>query len=183
MKTIFLIGYKKRQGKDTFANYLIEYLDNSIKISFAYPLKKLISDTFNISLDDIEDLKERDNKICLGLTMRKVLQNFGNKAMKPMFGENIWAFLLKNKILAHKNKQYFIIPDFRFKIEYEIIKELEKEGYKVITIKITRNIIKDDDISENELDDFIFDYQIYNKGNLDDLKYLAKQFVNKIKGG
>jgi hypothetical protein len=159
MKVILINGLK-RSGKDFSANILLEKLPNSEKIAFADPIKRILSNTLEISIDEFDDFKNNHYDIkydSKSLTFRKFIQNFG-ESVKNEFGNDIWAKLARDKILSSK-KDYIIISDFRFLVEYETLKDLD-----IVTLKINDNSIQNDDthISENELNDFEFDYQIDN---------------------
>jgi hypothetical protein len=159
MKVILINGLK-RSGKDFSANILLEKLPNSEKIAFADPIKRILSNTLGISIDEFDNFKNNYYDINydgISLSFRELIQNFG-ESVKNEFGNDIWAKTTKDKILKSK-KDYVIISDFRFLVEYESLKDLD-----IVTLKINDNNLQNDDthISENELNDFKFDYQIDN---------------------
>lgn len=180
---IILINGKKRCGKDYFANRLKEQLHLKGKtsniISFADPIKEILATTFDISLSSLNEYKNNPNTYKIRFVkesvggdntvrssdFRKILQNFGTEAMKKHFGEDVWVKLLQNKI-ASFDCDYVIIPDFRFSIEYIP---------NAITIKIINNNLHNNDahVSENDLNDFSFDYILDNTDNR-----LNSQIVN-----
>ena len=74
-----------------------------------------------------------------------------------MFGNDIWL-----KSLSDCD----VIEDIRFKYEYEYY----NKRYNTRTIKIYRDLeIKNDDISEHDMDNFMPDFKIYNNSTLEDL--------------
>ena len=158
---VILIGYKKRSGKDTVANIISNYVECQ-KLSFAQPLKEILADTLNISLSELEDKKNNNETINWFngyISFRQLLQRFGNGKMKTFFGKDVWVKLTESKI----KDDLVVISDFRFKEEYEYLKKF----HKVITIKVERDLKNDDkDESENDLNDFKFDYVINNNGTL-----------------
>ncbi len=93
------------------------------------------------------------------INFRSILQLFGTEAMKPYFGDHIWAELAEKE--AHRLGGTIIIPDFRFKIEDEVW-NLDK--YNVITIRIQDDnlTMTDSHASEVDLLDYEFDYYINN---------------------
>ncbi|MGL5753218.1 MAG: hypothetical protein ACRCXT_21930, partial [Paraclostridium sp.] len=117
MKTIILVSGKKRAGKDTVANMIVEQLQSAYsvsRLSFAEPMKEIIADTFEIYKDDLEESKnEGDEFIILPnhtkanktpyeqeYTARAILQRFGTEAMKKQFGDDVWSELLYKKIYS-----------------------------------------------------------------------------------
>lgn len=189
MPKFILINGKKRSGKDYFAaelqNELLKHNFSSIILSFADPIKDIISRTLEISRQDLDRYKNDID--CYGLAIqsyeggdiddiqyidfRTLLQNFGTEAMKYHFGDDVWVTLLQNKA-KKQNVDYIIIPDFRFLCE-----EIDNS----ITVKIINNDIKhtDQHKSENELNDFKFNYIIDNTGYKDITDDIEK-FVSLI---
>lgn len=183
MAKLILINGKKRSGKDYFASMLQEELykvkKTSEVMSFAGPIKEIISETLDISLSDLDKWKNdaesiivRDNghqKIISNF--RLILQKFGTEAMKKHFGEDVWQKLLIEKA-SKSNVDYVIVPDFRFLCE-------DVPGS--ITIKIRNDEIEknstDNHRSENELNDFKFMYTIDNS----DYKATTKDVQDFIK--
>ncbi len=174
-KTVILISGYKRSGKDYIANEINKILKGKGKVlSFADPMKEIIQNTFGITKEALNEYKNTPDEYGLEIKVypnnqpqgvikyinfREILQNFGTEGMKPVFGNDVWAMLTKQRTL---NEALSIIPDFRFKVEYDVFKnDLE---YKVITIRIQDDGINNLDThsSENELKDFKFDYTIDN---------------------
>ena len=172
-KTIILIAGKKRSGK----NYTAEMLQNIFlrknisceTFSFAEPLKDIVAKTFLITHSELEEYKNNPNryKIMLRDTggdtskeltdFRQVLNDLGTPIMKSYFGENIWVNLIENKIKKSQSN-VILIPDFRFPIE-----KLQMKDTKVITIRVNKEGLEHSNlISENSLNDFVFDYEIDN---------------------
>jgi len=179
MKTIILLGYKKRAGKDTVAKMLKEKLPNSEIIHFADALKEIIATTLDIDVEALDYFKNNNYELEWkygSISFRKLLQRFGTEAMKPIFGNNVWARIVRQKI-EDSNKDFIIIPDFRFKEEYEYL--LTGFYNNLITVKVERdlNICEDSHSSEKDLEDFEFDLQVNNLGTLDDLKYAVDEFL------
>ncbi len=167
---IIEIGCAKRQGKDIFAKMLkgeFENLGFEVQVfSFAKAMKEIVAELLNISVEELEKMKENNEKICLGdreTNIRELLILFGNGKMKEIFGKNVWVDVVKKQL---DSKKVNIITDFRFEEEY--IPE-------AITVQITRDSKKCD-----FLENFNFDFIIENDGNLEDLKERAKDFVNRV---
>ena len=195
MNKIILINGKKRSGKNYAAQMIKEELDNrgyTVQIiAFADPIKEIISTTFGMSLELLDIFKNQkqelyttrdnatDEEIFMGddlelvTDFRTILQRFGTEAMQTMFGKNVWVDLLLKR--AQKSGvDFVIVPDFRFMTE--------NIGFKSINI-FNNDIIDEDDkhASENELNDFIFDYVINNTGKPDldfTICYLCNMITN-----
>jgi hypothetical protein len=172
-KTIILIAGKKRSGK----NYTAEMLQSMLlkknisceTFSFAEPLKDIVAKTFLISQSELEDYKNNPNRYKIMLKdnegsnsriltdFRQVLNDLGTPIMKSYFGDNIWVNLTENKIKKSQSK-VIIISDFRFPVE-----KLQMKDTKVSTIRVNREGLEHSDlVSENSLNDFVFDYEIDN---------------------
>ena len=197
MKTVILINGKARSGKDTVARMMKRYLESDRPAgrlvtrihSFAQPLKEVVAKTFNISLENLEDYKNRSSRFSVSINdndnpiyetnMRVILQRFGTEAMKPIFGDNVWAKLLADKVLE-QNAEVFIIPDFRFTIEYdEFVKLVKADKIHLYVFKVQsdmQNISDSSHSSETELDSFGFDYVIDN--NKGELRFTEEQIQN-----
>ena len=95
----------------------------------------------------------------------------------------------KNLIIHHNQQNLetmneqnfqFVIDDIRFKNEYSFFKN---NNLNVISIRIKRtNETQSSHISEHEIDDLKFDYEIENNGNLNDLYLKVDKIINEIKG-
>lgn len=189
MAKLILINGKKRSGKDYFAKLvqmeLLNHNKSSKIMSFADPIKDIISTTLDISKEDLEKYKNDDNSYGLAvqsyqsgiieegnvINFRGILQRFGTEAMKQWFGEDVWVKLLKQQ--AEKlNYDYIIVPDFRFLCE----------DVGDITVKIKNDDVEciDNHRSENELNDYRFHYIIDNTGYRDitnDVKLFVDIFI------
>ena len=177
MPKFILIGHKSRQGKDTFAEFLSEYLENSKITRFADPMKEILASTFGINEETLENLKNNPeikiqdtSNTIPNLSFRDIIINFGNKKIKEIFGEFVWANLLYKRY-EKSSYDYIIVPDFRFPIEY-------KEH--AITVKVQRKQVIPDNEADIALNNFNFDYYIDNNGDLNSLKEKAEKFSKKL---
>jgi len=188
MKTIILINGPKRSGKDFSAKILQEKLsqnNTTSNMSFADPIKQIIADTFGITLQNLDELKNSSAPIYIDAykrykqisDFRTIIQRFGNEAMKKMFRETVWSDLLLEKALEC-GSDYIIVPDFRFFIENTVVRQSD---FKVITLKIRNDDVvnKDAHPSERELDEYTFDYVIDNSGYPKDLDKYIDSFINQ----
>lgn len=186
---LILVNGKKRSGKDHFAAMLQDQLDvegyTSEIMSFADPIKDIIATTFSISQEQLDKFKNDEEPVLLRdngyqtivSNMRLVLQNFGTEAMKNWFGEEVWVTLLLERT-RDLEVDFVIVPDFRFEIE------AIDTG---VTVKIRNDEIEknctDEHRSENELNDYPFDYIIDNTGYrdiTDDVENLVNELTKEL---
>ena len=167
---VIMIAGIKRSGKDTSAQLLKEALETDDHIvdiaSFADPMKYILATILGITEEELDALKNNPDH-----PHRGYLQRLGTEAMKPIFGSNVWQELLSAKIVKSE-ADYFIVPDFRFPIEY---------GCSIYpyTVKVEREGLESVDThsSETALEGFDFDYTLYNNGTLAELQ----EAINELK--
>ena len=187
MRTIILIGHKKRQGKDTLAAMLSEITGGEI-LSFADPMKEIIADTFNVPMGELEEAKNNELRVRHEVrggrykqTYREVLQRFGTEAMKKQFGEDVWGKLAVDKIRG-SSSDVIIIPGFRFNVEYATLRS-ELPNDRIVTVNIVRDEQHyDTHTSETALDGFDYDHVIPNNRGLEHLQSCANLLWDVIKG-
>ncbi len=173
---IYLVSGLKRSGKDYVAEQLQHLIPEANIVHMADALKDIMAITFNIPMSVLEELKNDETNVSAQKVplsnMRKVLQRFGTDAMHKYFGDTVWVDLLVKQLSYTKT---YIIPDWRFPIEYE---RLCESNLVVKTIRVVDNNLKaDEHISERALDGFEFDYVIDNtaKVELDLSKIVTSQ--------
>jgi len=178
---IIQLSGKKRAGKDTVAKYLATALETAYDykvevMSFAEPMKEIISTTLGISLEDLDLFKNRNDIYRLRVIdtesntplhttdCRQILQQFGSESMKKWFGNDVWSNLLNQRI-KDSTADVIIIPDWRFEIE-EITSSLK------IRINSNNCDLNDTHVSEISLDNYEhFDLLLNN----DDYKLTQQQ--------
>lgn len=169
-KPIILIGERKRQGKDTFALFLKEQIENkgyNVNIlHFADALKEIVAEMLNLTVEELDELKNNENKKLnvngKELTYRELLVNFGNGKIKQYFGKDVWKRIVLKKI---DFKSYTIIPDFRF---------IEEYISGSFTIKIER------EINKSKIKGITWDYIVKNDKGLEELKQKAIEIADEI---
>jgi len=162
MPQIVLISGYAGSGKDTFADFLIRYLPDAKKYAFADSIKEIARKYFD--WDGTKDEKGRQLLIGIGATGRE--ENL-----------HVWTERVIEKI--HKDRpEVAVISDWRFKHEYEKMKEVFRME-NLITVRIKKDGIKViNDISEHDLDDFLdFDFIIQNNGSLQELEKQAEKIA------
>jgi len=131
-KVILITGYD-RCGKDYLANKLSQYLDADI-VHLADSLKDIVCDLLDTEREELENLKNspyayidieynydgvrKSQTIGFRAFIIRVASAIRNNISKNVFIESV-----KNKI-RESNKEYIIVPDARFLLEYE---ELSKD--------------------------------------------------------
>lgn len=173
---------KARSGKDYLANILLNKFQN-IGISaniyhFADYLKNILCLTFDITLDELNELKISNQKFQIGnssLTMRQILQNFGTNAMRH-YDDFFFINYTINKIISD-NSQISIIADVRFQNELDIL-----ITYKSFLVKIHYQNGNEhlSEIEQNSFNDQLFDHNIYNENHEADFDSEANNILNKM---
>lgn len=163
MPKIILISGKARSGKDTFAMYFSAeaklHGKRVLTIKYGDILKFICKEYFD--WDGIKDEKGRT-----------LLQQIGTNLCREN-NPDIWVNCVIEIIKGlQSNYEYVLIPDARFPNE---IRKWWQTDFDSITVRIER-MNKDDTEydnglseeqkqhpSETELDDWIFNYHVYNK--------------------
>jgi hypothetical protein len=163
MKQVYMINGLMGSGKDFTANELKNKLEKNGKtvevLAFAEPMKFILSTIFDITIDELNYYKNNSKEVKLSTIVgshdvvnntdfRKLIQRFGSEGMKPVFGIDVWANLVYQKITS-SNSDVIIISDFRFNNEFNYLKNMNyKNLYNIKTIRI----IGSDDSSLNTHD-------------------------------
>lgn len=157
------IAGRKRHGKDTLADVLMEEFRAKqfacAKIGFAYALKEEVAEAVGCSVDYIE--QHKDN-------FRLILQGWGTDFRRNLHGELYWIEQFHRQVAYKSFLPYIIVPDVRFRNEAACIKELGGTLIRVVRTNIPDD--HDKHISENDLDGFEFDQEIYHSS----IEYLQK---------
>lgn len=183
-----LIGLlsKKRMGKDTTADYLVNKYD-FIKMTFAQPLKDICKILFMFTDEQQygDKLKEEIDPRW-DISPRTAYQYIGTDLFRdqldkimPRIGKDIWVYhLLLRYQETIKNNKNIVISDVRFENEVKLIHDLGG-----IIIKIDRDIENSDEhLSEREIDNIMdYDYIIYNIGTLTELYDKIDVFMEQQK--
>lgn len=174
MKVICISG-KAMNGKDTSAAFIKDALEgdeNAVLITHYADLLKHICRSFfdwNGEKDEIG---------------RHILQYVGTdiiRAQQP----NFWVDFLISVLKLFKDEwDYVLIPDCRFPNEIDAMREA---GFDVITLRIIRPNFEtplteeqQQHPSEVSLDNYSFDYTVYNDDTLDSLRCKMYKWVKKV---
>ncbi len=166
---------RKRAGKDTGANYLIENYGYT-QYSFAGPLKKACQEIFMFSDEQTEGHEKERHDDRWNITARKVFQIFGTEMFREKLSdffpemahlkENFWIYRFKiwyNKFKQENPNGKVVVSDVRFPNEADIVKKL---GGVVVKIHRNTNNKIDNHASEKQIDLIKGDYTIENNGTL-----------------
>lgn len=167
-------------GKDYFVeNYIIPYIKNVLKetyivLSFADMLKVNLMVHHDIKLNELYGKKSPK--------IRDLLQLEGTEKGRNIYGEDIWIRYVKawSELYICRGIKYIIIPDVRFKNEYEFIKQsFNNSGivFRMYAPDRNEKRLRDESIdnimyekiknhqSETDLDDIDFNIIIDNNTN------------------
>ena len=182
-----ILGFS-RAGKDWTASQLKAYFESQGKsveiMSYAAPMKRIASTLFGISLEQLDVAKNNPatypiycgeyGRDYLETDFRQFLQRLGNDAVKPIFGDNVWAKLAKANI-DKSTADIIIIPDCRFTVE------LNEVGGT--TVRIVNNSLPPpmNHPSELELLNYVTHYSLDNTNHSltsEDIETIAQRILN-----
>jgi hypothetical protein len=172
MYKIILIGGKARHGKDTSANILKEKLEdkgNRVLIMHFADLIKFYCKTY-FGWDGKKDEE--------GRTLLQVVGTEKGRSKRP----NYWVEQIAEFLDVFGDAyEYIIIPDFRFRNEYDFF---ERNGFDVVSLQIVRpnfnNGLTEEQknhLSETALDHFRFDSVINNHLGISELTWKLYRFL------
>lgn len=119
---ITLIG-RKGSGKDTIATMLKNKFEEKYKrtpklMAFASDMKDILVRLFDFpSIDYFNDHDKKENvhpEVLVNWSPRMLMEWFGNKVIRPTFGNTFWSDKLVNKIKELPEDGIVIITDCRF---------------------------------------------------------------------
>lgn len=178
---VIMLSGKSGSGKDAVANQMETQFNqmgyNTLVIHFADLVKYYAIQYYKWD-------GEKDER------GRNLLQGIGTHMMRN-YDPDYWALIVAEFIAAAKNDfDVVLIPDWRFLNEYDKvcdhnknvfairINRYNKDGSPYINPAMTEEQLKH--ISETQLDDFVFDWVIENRGSLEDLEESTKLVIEKI---
>ncbi len=192
MKLVVLVSGKLQSGKNTFADLCIEHLKNDLKVSYDYfakELKQRCKEDFKPLVEYVNSLNipelhteddnwyENKNKLT-----RILLQVYGTDVFRNRVSEDYWAEQLVENVY-NSDSDVIFVTDVRFPSE---IAALENEGFDVVSVRINRNLNRDDSVNEHEsetaLDNYTsWNYVFDNSGTYDELKEFSIRFSELVK--
>jgi hypothetical protein len=179
---IGLIG-KKRSGKDTVAEYLVQ--EHGYKrYGFADPMKEMLKEAF---LWNEESVNGRYKEIVdprWGISPRQALQHIGTEwaqiglsesfpKFKELTGRNLWVKRFIFLTMESDPNTNWVISDVRFPHEISLLKgSIVLSHIKKVFIRVRRpeaESIKDKHESEKYTNELECDYEIWNDKSIEDL--------------
>jgi len=147
-------------------------------IRFADKIKLMVSSLLSVPLIKLEDREFKETSLgekWNNLTPRVILQLLGTECGRNIIHPDIWV----NSTLSHiKNNEDYIIPDLRFKNEYNALKKLNSYMIKVIKY----DIIDNNHNSENDINDITeWDAIVINSGSMQELIDQIRVIYQQIK--
>ena len=191
---IQLLG-QARSGKDWTTSQLKAYFESQGKsveiMSYAAPMKRIAATLFDITLEQLDNYKNNPLEYVIDITQlsefkvpvdihntdfRRFLQLLGNDAIKPEFGNDVWAKLAKANI-DKSTADIIIIPDCRFTVE------LNEVGGT--TVRIVNNSLPPpmNHPSELELLNYVTHYSLDNTDHSltsEDIETIAQRILNGL---
>lgn len=187
-RIIAICGFK-RSGKDTIADYLCKN-HGYTKVKISSPLKDGLKAFFGFTDEQLEsDTKDVIDPVW-GVTPRSVMQFFGTEVMQyqvqsilPGIGRNFWIKRLVSECIQDTEKR-FVIPDMRFKHEYDMLKNHDAAFWRVeraLPASITESEVH---VSEKEFLDIPVSHIFHNIDNqqhmlFHDVDYQLKHKMTK----
>mgnify|MGYP002507813318 CR=1 FL=1 len=182
---IIAITGLKRSGKNTLGSYIRDTYGFQ-EYAFAKPIKEVTSLLFGWTQEYMEEHKEEIDEVW-GVSPRQVMQYFGTEDFQYNFpkafpefekrvGRTFWVKKFE-QLLQQNGDTNFVITDFRFPHEQEILSK-----YNAVTIKVINPAIKATDLHESEsyIQKMKCDYNIMNDGTKEDLYEKARFLMDTL---
>lgn len=180
-----LIGIcgQKGVGKDTVGDYIIQKYSFE-QYAFAFPLKKLLKDLFELSDDQLYGNTKEVVDPRWNTTPRKLMQYVGTELFRNQLHtlipelnfDNLWIRKFNDWIAARKDVDV-IITDIRFEDEMNAVKE---NGGVIVKVERTLNYT-DSHLSEQFYQTVVPDITIVNDGTKEELYQQIEKLINIIK--
>jgi hypothetical protein len=130
MPIVVALGYKSGVGKDTVGAYFTKH-HGFARVAFADPLKYASMGLFSLSVSDVFNCKDEEQKRFGCKTPRHIIQRMGD-AVRREFGTDILVQIARNNIIELiKDGRDVVITDLRMLQEVEMLKELKALNVKL----------------------------------------------------
>jgi len=172
---VITFSAKAEGGKDTTAKLVKEQLSNIgynkvLIVHYADLLKYICKEFFGWN-------GEKDD------AGRTLLQRVGTDVIRKQ-APDYWVDFIKSILTMFPNEWDFVlIPDCRFPNEIDIM----KQNFNCVSVHISRPNYENhlteaqrQHPSETALDEYEFDYELINPGNMDGLKQEVETFVDQV---
>lgn len=167
----------KRSGKDTIADILCNHFEYK-KIKIATPLKDALKTLFNFTDEQVEGNEKDIIDPVWGVEPRRVMQFIGTEVMQyhiqellPNMGRTFWIKRLIEEHIHKGTNERLVIPDLRFKHEYDLLSQ-----HNTLFWRVDRPDIKHDECklsmhsSEKEYLDIPVSHIFSNNGQIEKLE-------------
>lgn len=173
-------------GKDCAANYLTETGLWS-KVSFAAPLKRMLSVGLNIPMEDIENPKiKNEPNYKFGRSIRYMAQTIGTEWARNLISDSIWVDLAVESIEhAWSHGLNVVNTDLRFENEAIRIRELGGIVVHIIRDNNEHAAKQNETGAQNHASNIVLnenyiDFTIYNNGTVEMLHNEIADLINII---
>lgn len=181
---IIAICGAKRSGKDVLADYLVRK-HGYVHAKFATPLKNVVSQLFEIALDDLESDRKDVVHAFWKTTPRRLMQFIGTDMMQfsiqeciPHVGRSFWAEKLFRDL---GNAGRVVISDLRFSHEVDAIKRYSGGDYRIIRVVRGDSNLVDTHLSETELMEIEAHVSIENNSSIDAFIDAVESFIVRVR--
>lgn len=127
-----IVGFtgKAGSGKDTAADFLVEHF-GFVKMSFAGPLKRGISEMFGIPMETMQDplLKEMEDPVW-GHSPRYLMQWLGTDVLRKHISDDFFIVSM-GRAIKYSGHKKIVISDVRFDGEAQFIRKMGGAVYKI----------------------------------------------------
>lgn len=135
MKIVFLNG-PPRSGKDTIVKWLMPSFQIS-HLKFAAPLKRQCCALLQVSLEWLEENKDKPHPALKGGTPREYLINMSEKFIKPIYGDDFFGHVLASEAANPSMLNTILISDSGFECEaWPVVKRFGLEN--CVKVQLTR---------------------------------------------
>lgn len=186
---IGLYSSAPQSGKSAVASILCEDHDYFV-IPFAGTLKEMLRVLLldlGISHQESERLlfmdKEEPLTVLGGKTCRYALQTIGTEWGRKTIWNELWVQAWKQQVLQSRSvgQQLIVADDMRFPNEFDAIRRLGGINVRVRRPGATAKAgVAMNHASQGALDDYVFDHEIHNIGDLSALRQAVATWVNEM---
>ncbi|CAM9636550.1 unnamed protein product [Phaeothamnion confervicola] len=173
---IGIVG-QKGSGKDTLADYLVARY-RFTKRAFADPIKKVCTEAFLFTEDQLYGDNKEDIDPRWGISPRTAMQMFGTDMARERLGPDHWIKHMRQWINNRKERAMYlqyddsndclVISDVRFQNEAEFVRTFPKNVLIRVTRQNHQNPV-DSHVSEQENQEITADITLSNDGSFDEL--------------
>lgn len=169
---VILFSGHARNGKDTAAGFAKEYLESAGKKVMVYHF----ADTLKMICEQSYGWIKGDK----GPVGRTILQNIGSNFRKN--NKDCWANIA-NEIVKGTDADIVLIPDCRYKNEVEVFEPSNRFVVRIDRGSEFDNGLTEEQknhVSENDMDDYPWDFIIMNTHTEESLKYMTEKVMKQI---